>query len=125
MARSPVSAPAIRSTSGDVEAGANATLAYTPDAAGTGGILSVSDGADTASIALLGQYAAPAFVASAASGGGTAITYAPQLSSITGCDGLANPQPMRLSSQIGDLVRSQPQRAQESASARGGCSDIL
>jgi hypothetical protein len=40
--------------------------------------LSVSDGAETASIALLGQYAASAFVASAASGGGTAISYAPQ-----------------------------------------------
>jgi hypothetical protein len=63
---------------GDIASGANATLSYAANGAGTGGTLSVSDGNDTATIALLGQYAASAFVASAATTGGTAITVAPQ-----------------------------------------------
>jgi hypothetical protein len=63
---------------GDIVFGANSTVAYAANADGTEGTLSVSDGAETASIALLGQYAAAAFVTSAASGGGTAITYAQQ-----------------------------------------------
>jgi hypothetical protein len=62
---------------GDIAFGANSVVGFTENADGTGGTLSVSDGAETASIALLGQYAASAFVASAASTGGTAITYAP------------------------------------------------
>jgi hypothetical protein len=73
---------------GDIAFGANTTLAFSENAAGTGGTLAVSDGAETASIALLGQYAASAFVESAGEGGGTAITYTAQTPGST----LATPQ---------------------------------
>jgi VCBS repeat-containing protein len=73
---------------GDIAFGANTTLAFSENAAGTGGTLAVGDGAETASIALLGQYAASAFVESAGEGGGTAITYTAQTPGST----LATPQ---------------------------------
>jgi trimeric autotransporter adhesin len=54
---------------------ANATLGYAANANGTGGVLTLSDGAHTASLALLGQYAAAADFATAADqNGGTVVT---------------------------------------------------
>ena len=45
----------------DIAFGANTTLGYSVNAAGTGGTLNVSDGRHNASIALFGQYAAAGF----------------------------------------------------------------
>jgi len=56
---------------------ANATLAYQPDGAGTGGTLSVGDGAHTAKLALLGQYAAGNFSLAMDGHGGTIVTDPP------------------------------------------------
>jgi len=56
--------------------GAAATLGYAANAGGTGGILSVSDGAHAASIALLGNYMASTFVTAADGHGGTLIAAA-------------------------------------------------
>ena len=58
----------------DIAFGAHTTLAYTENAAGTGGTLTVSDGRHTAAIALLGNYMAGSFVAVADGHGGTLIT---------------------------------------------------
>jgi autotransporter passenger strand-loop-strand repeat protein len=56
--------------------GAATTLGYAANAGGTGGILSVSDGAHAASIALLGDYMASTFVTAADGHGGTLIAAA-------------------------------------------------
>jgi hypothetical protein len=56
--------------------GAATTLGYAANAGGTGGILSVSDGAHAASIALLGNYMASTFVTAADGHGGTLIAAA-------------------------------------------------
>jgi hypothetical protein len=53
--------------------GAQTTLAYAENAAGTGGILTVSDGRHAASIALLGNYMAGNFVTAADGHGGTLV----------------------------------------------------
>ena len=58
----------------DIAFGAHTTLAYTANAAGTGGTLTVSDGRHTAAIALFGNYMAGSFVAVADGHGGTLIT---------------------------------------------------
>ncbi len=58
----------------DIAFGAHTTLAYTANAAGTGGTLTVSDGRHMAAIALLGNYMAGSFVAVADGHGGTLIT---------------------------------------------------
>jgi ELWxxDGT repeat protein len=52
-------------------------LKYTANAGNTGGTLTVSDGVDTAKIALLGQYMAAGFHDAGDSGTGTVITYTP------------------------------------------------
>jgi hypothetical protein len=57
----------------DIAFGAQTTLAYAANAAGTGGTLTVSDGRHTAAIALLGNYMAGSFVAVADGHGGTLI----------------------------------------------------
>jgi hypothetical protein len=54
---------------------ANTTLNYTANADGTGGTLSVTDGAHTANIALLGQYDPAGFQAEADKATGTLISY--------------------------------------------------
>jgi len=54
---------------------ANATLNYTANANGTGGTLSVTDGAHTANIALLGQYDPAGFQTEADKNTGTLISY--------------------------------------------------
>jgi len=61
----------------DLAFGSNATLGYAANAAGTGGTLTVSVGAHTANLSLLGQYAAAGFTTAADQGGGTIVTYAP------------------------------------------------
>jgi hypothetical protein len=58
--------------------GAQTTLAYAQNAAGTGGTLTVSDGRHAAAIALLGNYMAGSFVTTADGHGGTLVTEASQ-----------------------------------------------
>jgi hypothetical protein len=60
----------------DIAFHANTTLGYSVNADGTGGTLSISDGAHGASIALFGQYAAAGFHAGSDSGAGAIVTYA-------------------------------------------------
>jgi hypothetical protein len=60
----------------DIAFGAQTTLAYAHNAAGTGGTLTVSDGRHTAAIALLGNYMAGSFAAVADGHGGTLVTQA-------------------------------------------------
>jgi large repetitive protein len=59
----------------DIGFGAGATIGYSANAAGTGGTLTMSDGTHTASIALLGQYAAAGFQGALDAGAGTIVTY--------------------------------------------------
>jgi hypothetical protein len=54
------------------------TLAYTANAAGAGGTLTVSDGRHAAAISLLGNYVAGSFVTAADGHGGTLVTEASQ-----------------------------------------------
>jgi hypothetical protein len=61
----------------DIAFGANLTIGYTANAAGTGGSLSISDGTHSASVALLGQFAAAGFQVGSDAGGGAMVTYAP------------------------------------------------
>jgi hypothetical protein len=63
----------------DISFGAHTTLGYTPNNANSGGVLTASDGAHVAKIALLGQYAAASFVTASDGHGGTLITDPPQL----------------------------------------------
>jgi hypothetical protein len=62
----------------DIAFGAHTTLAYSQNAAGTGGTLTVSDGRHAASIALFGSYIAGSFVLGADGHGGTLVTAAEQ-----------------------------------------------
>ena len=59
--------------------GAHTTLGYTENSTDTGGALTVSDGAHAASIALLGNYIAGSFVATADGHGGTLVSAAAQV----------------------------------------------
>lgn len=52
------------------------TLGYSANGAGTGESLTISNGTQTANLALLGQYAAAAFQMASDGHGGTSITYA-------------------------------------------------
>lgn len=63
----------------DLGFGATTTVAYDANAAGTGKPLTVSNAAQTASLALLGQYAAAGFQTAADPGTGTIVTYDPNL----------------------------------------------
>ena len=56
--------------------GAQTTLAYTENAAGTGGTLTVGDGRHAATVALLGNYMAGSFVITADGHGGTLVSEA-------------------------------------------------
>ena len=58
----------------EIAFGAQTTLAYSENAAGTGGTLTVSDGRHAASNALLGSCMAGSFVAAADGHGGTLVT---------------------------------------------------
>ena len=58
--------------------GANTTLGYSENNSGTGGTLTVSDGAQSAKIALLGNYMASSFAAAGDQHGGTLVTEASQ-----------------------------------------------
>jgi hypothetical protein len=59
----------------DIKFGAGVTHDYLPNAQGTGGTLTVSDGVHTANISLLGQYTAENFHVSDDHHAGTQITY--------------------------------------------------
>ncbi|HEX3497922.1 MAG TPA: hypothetical protein VHT04_01225 [Stellaceae bacterium] len=61
----------------DIGFGAGTTLSYAADVGGISGMLTVSDGAHTASLALLGQYAAAGFQDAGDAGAGTFVTYVP------------------------------------------------
>ena len=65
----------------DIAFGTNTTLGYAANANNTGGTLTVSDGAHTANLALLGQYAASSFAAAGDGHGGTVITDPPAAAS--------------------------------------------
>ena len=71
-------APAVDAHSGidlpNIAFGAQTTLAYSQNAAGTGGTLTVSDGRHAAAIALIGNYMAGTFVVAADGHGGTLVT---------------------------------------------------
>ncbi len=56
---------------------ATASLNYTANADGTGGVLTVSDGTHAANIVLQGQYDAAEFQYSANATGGTSVTLVP------------------------------------------------
>jgi hypothetical protein len=58
----------------DVAFGASTTLGYSANGAGTGGMLSINDGSNSANIALLCNYIAGSFVAANDGHGGTVIT---------------------------------------------------
>jgi PDZ domain len=58
----------------DVAFGASTTLGYSANGAGTGGMLSINDGSNSANIALLCNYIAGSFVAANDGHGGTMIT---------------------------------------------------
>ena len=75
----------------DIAAGANETLGFAANASASGGTLTVSDGTHSASLALLGQYAAAGFTTAADANGGTIITYAPAQGSTTDPALLTNP----------------------------------
>jgi hypothetical protein len=62
----------------DIAFGAQTTLAYSQNAAGTGGTLMVNDGRHAAAIALLGNYMAGSFVVGAGDHGGMLVTEASQ-----------------------------------------------
>ena len=62
---------------GDIGFGAHSTLGRSPNPAGTGGTLLVSDGFHIANLALLGQYMAGSFAAASDGHGGTIITEPP------------------------------------------------
>jgi hypothetical protein len=59
--------------------GAQTTLAYSENAAGTGGTQTVNDGRHAAAVALLGNYMAGSFVTAADGHGGTLVTEASQM----------------------------------------------
>jgi hypothetical protein len=61
----------------DLGFGGSTTLAYAANQDGSGGTLSVSDGTHSATLALLGQYAATGFQGASDPGVGTLITYTP------------------------------------------------
>jgi hypothetical protein len=61
----------------DISFADGVTLNYAANQGGTGGTLSVSDGAHSALIALLGQYDAADFHSTADASGGTLVTYDP------------------------------------------------
>jgi hypothetical protein len=64
----------------DIGYAANTTLGYATNASGSGGALTVSNGVNTANIALLGSYMASSFVTSSDSTGGTLVSEAAQMS---------------------------------------------
>jgi hypothetical protein len=59
----------------DVAFGAGTAVSYVENQAGTGGTLSVTDGAHTVNVALLGQYSADGFTTAADDTSGTLLSY--------------------------------------------------
>src|SRR5216683_1134605 len=72
--------------------GANATLGYSANGDNAGGALPVSDGMHTASLALVGQYAAAGFATASDQGGGTIVTDTPAQGGGSDPNLLTNPQ---------------------------------
>ena len=59
----------------DISFGTNTTITYVEDSQGTGGTLTVGDGANVATIALLGQFEAAGFQGASNADTGTLVTY--------------------------------------------------
>ncbi|HEX9448602.1 MAG TPA: cadherin domain-containing protein, partial [Dongiaceae bacterium] len=66
----------------DIGFAAGTTVNYVGNEAGTGGVLSVSDGVHNAMVAMEGQYAAAGFQGAQDAALGTAITYHPELATV-------------------------------------------
>jgi hypothetical protein len=66
----------------DIGWGANSSLAYHANSAGTGGTLSVGDGVHVANLTLLGQYSAANFSISGDGRGGTIVNDVPALEAV-------------------------------------------
>jgi hypothetical protein len=62
----------------DLAFGSHTTLAYSENSAATGGVLTVTNGASVANIALLGNYVATSFVTAGDGHGGTLVSEAAQ-----------------------------------------------
>ncbi len=62
---------------GGMQFSGNVSIGYSPNSAGTGGTLTVSDGSHTASIGLAGQFDAAGFQLSGDGATGTLVTYVP------------------------------------------------
>ena len=75
----------------DIVFGANTTLGFSENSAGTGGTLTVSDGTHTANLNLLGQYTAAGFVGAADQNGGALITYTDQTPNSSQSQNLTKP----------------------------------
>jgi hypothetical protein len=75
----------------DIVFGANTTLGFSENSAGTGGTLTVSDGMHTANLNLLGQYSAAGFAGAADQNGGTLITYMDQTQNFSQSQNLTKP----------------------------------
>ena len=88
----------------DIAFGANTTVGYSANADGTGGTLSVSDQTHSASIALLGQYAAVDFQVGSDQNNGALVTYTPLSASQN--DANTNPYQTndRMSTEASDLL---------------------
>jgi large repetitive protein len=71
--------------------GTNTTLGFSENSAGTGGTLTVSDGAHTANLNLLGQYTAAGFADAAGQNGGALITYTAQTQNTSQSQNLTMP----------------------------------
>ena len=65
------------SISAPIGVGGSATFSYTEDASGLGGLLTASDGIDSISIQLFGDYAAGDFVGLQDQDHGFVVTYHP------------------------------------------------
>ena len=68
---------------GDIGFGASSTIGYAANSDNSGGTLTVSDGTNTANLALLGQYSAASFIASSDGHGGSMIAEPPLLTAET------------------------------------------
>jgi large repetitive protein len=72
----------------DIGFGANTTLAFAENNAGTGGVLTVSDGTHVANLDLLGQFAVAGFQGAGDQAGGAIVSY------IEPTSGAAEPSPL-------------------------------
>jgi large repetitive protein len=75
----------------DIAFGNDVTLAYQANNDGTGGVLNVTDGAQSATVALFGQYSAAGFDIKADESTGSIVTYTPPDPDLVAIPLIANP----------------------------------